>query len=175
MNPQSGGGHPAARRLIIALLIISSFALLTYAAESRDTSPSLYVTPQTVQGWLAQGQRVIFLDVREPDEFAAGHLPGATNISHDHVTSIMDRLDRAAPLILYCIHSAHRAPAAAKTLRTLGFANAYVLDGGIVAWQAGGLTIRASDFTKAPTILPFTERCAKPQGATEASAETSRL
>ena len=101
-----------------------------------------------------------FLDVREPDEFAAGHLPEAINISHDRVTSIMERLDRAAPLVLYCIHSAHRAPEAAKALRQRGFANAVALEGGIVAWHTGGATILASNPTQSPTILPLTERCA---------------
>jgi len=134
---------------------------LGWTAEAPESSASLYISPRTVQGWLAQGQRVVFLDVRESDEFAAGHLPGAINISHDRVTSIMDRLDRTAPLVLYCIHSAHRAPEAAKVLRQHGFANAVVLEGGIVAWHAGGAMILASHPSQPPTILPLTERCAQ--------------
>ena len=68
-------------------------------------------------------------------------------------------LPKDRPIVTYCIHSAHRAPEATRALRSLGFENAYVLEGGIVAWKAGGLSIRASDLAKEPTILPVTERC----------------
>ena len=97
------------------------------------------------------------LDVRQSKEFIAGHLPGARNIVFDHVAALLSELPTDQPIVTYCIHSAHRAPEATKTLRRLGFANAYVLEGGIVAWQAGGLTIQSSDFAQAPRILPQPE------------------
>ena len=153
------------RRVLLRIIVLALFSLglpLSLAAEPSESeaSPSLYVTPRTVQGRLAQGQRVTFLDVREPDEFAAGHLPGALNIAHDRVASLIDRLPHDQPVVVYCIHSTHRAPEAVKTLRAHGMANAVVLEGGIVAWEAGGAMILASDTTRSPTILPLTERCA---------------
>jgi len=102
---------------------------------------------------------VTFLDVREADEFAAGHLPGAINIHYDQVASRADQLPHEHPIVIYCIHSAHRAPEAAKSLQALGFDNVWVLEGGIVAWQAEGLSIHAADLAKPPTILPLTKRC----------------
>ena len=129
-------------------------------AEERDASAlAPYVASSTVQAWLAAGRAVTFLDVREPDEFRAGHLPQAINIHDDRVATLVKQLPRNEPIVLYCIHSAHRAPEAAKKLQQIGFTNAYVLEGGITAWQAGGLTIRASDLAQAPKILPKTERC----------------
>lgn len=130
------------------------------ATENPDDRAGVpYVAPATVRAWLDEGQALTFLDVREPDEFAAGHLPDAITIVYDQVEAIADQLPHDRPIVVYCIHSAHRAPEAAKTLRRLGFSNAYVLEGGIVAWQAGGLTILASDRAKTPTVLPKTERC----------------
>lgn len=104
--------------------------------------------------------------MREVDEFEAGHLPGAKNIIGTEVASLADQLPHDWPIVLYyCIHSAHRAPEAAKALRKLGFTNAYVLEGGIVAWQVGGLSLRANT-AQAPKILPYSDRCAtgKKQG-----------
>jgi len=121
--------------------------------------PAMSLQPVAAVLGARLGRPVTFLDVREADEFVAGHLPSAINIIYDQVASLIDQLPRDHPIVIYCIHSAHRAPEAAKTLKRLGFANAYVLEGGIVAWQAGGLTIYASDLAQAPTILPLTERC----------------
>lgn len=143
-----------------AWLILSAVASVARAESTTSQSrPDSYVSPETVKGWLDASQPVTFLDVRESDEFEAGHLPGARNIPYHRVESIADELPYDRPIVVYCIHSAHRAPEAATTLRRLGFANAYVLEGGIVAWQSGGLAIRASDLAKAPTILQKTERC----------------
>lgn len=127
-------------------------------AEEHPLGQTPYVTPVAVKTWQEE-KEVVFLDVREPDEFAAGHLPGARNIVWTEVASLIGQLPKDRPIVTYCIHSAHRAPEAAKTLRSLGFENAYVLEGGIVAWQAGGLSLRANDLAKVPTILPVTERC----------------
>ena len=46
-------------------------------------------------------------------------------------------------------------------MQGLGFANVVVLEGGIVAWETEGLTIRASDLAQTPKILPKGERCAE--------------
>ncbi len=138
----------------VALLFCSSLP----AEESRSDRPP-YVSPAQVKDWLSHNQPVMFVDVREPDEFAAGHLPGALNIPHEQAISQVARLPRDQSVVIYCIHSAHRAPEAARALRTQGFTNVYVLEGGIVAWEAGGLTIQASDLASQPAILPYTNRC----------------
>jgi rhodanese-related sulfurtransferase len=136
-----------------------SAAELTATPENAQESRAPYVTPEVVKSWLEQGRAVTFLDVRAADEFVAGHIQDAINIHYDQVDSLADQLPRDKPIILYCIHSAHRAPEAAKTLRQLGFQNAYVMEGGVVAWQVAGLPIQASNLAKTPTILPKTERC----------------
>ena len=147
--------------VISALLILCLPAVGSWAEESNRSSQASYVSPATVKSWMDAGQSVTFLDVREPDEFTAGHLPGAINIRYDQVASLADQLPHEQLIVLYCIHSAHRAPAAAKALGRLGFTNAHVMEGGIVAWHVGGLTVLATDASKVPTILPATQRCAE--------------
>ena len=74
------------------------------------------------------------LDVRGAEEFATGHLPGATNIPlgdlHDHLAE----LDRQLPAVVYC-SSGVRSRAAAGVLSRAGFAAVYNLSGGINAWD----------------------------------------
>ncbi len=146
-----------------ALMAFGCLGLLaaghTACADDAPRPQAAYVDTATVKTWLAEGRPITFLDVREADEFAAGHLPGARNIPHDQVASIANELPHDQPIVVYCIHSAHRAPEAAKTLRGLGFANATVLEGGIVAWQAGGMGTRPGVLPQAPPILPVRSRC----------------
>ncbi len=155
--------NPSVVLLTLCLTIPSLFTADVSVAGSQEHSEpptrAVYVSPEVAKAWLEQGRPITLLDVRAADEFAAGHIKGAINIHYDQVASLVDQLSHDTPIVLYCIHSAHRAPEAAKTLRQLGFQDAYVMEGGIVAWQAAGFPIQASDLAKAPTILPKTERC----------------
>ena len=143
---------------VLACLIAFSFCVPppvgVLAQEGADVPRPRYVSAATVQRWLDQGEAVTWLDVRKADEFAAGHIAHAINVVFDQVASLADQLPHDHPIVLYCIHSTHRAPTAARTLNTLGFTNAYVLEGGIVAWSAEGLPIQATDVAQAPKILP---------------------
>jgi rhodanese-related sulfurtransferase len=131
-----------------------------WAQEAAEGGRLTYVSAEEVKTWLDEGKPVTVVDVREADEFRAGHLDGAINIPYEQIASIAEPLSKDQPLVLYCIHSAHRAPAASTTLRELGFTDLYVLDGGIIAWQEEGFAIRSRDLATIPTILPNTERCA---------------
>lgn len=147
--------------------LLAGVLLAAVAAAAEDRPP--YVSPAEVKEWLDQGRPITFLDVREADEFAAGHLPAAKNVVYDQVQTLTGQLPHDQPIVLYCIHSAHRAPLAAKTLQGLGFTQALVLEGGIVAWQAEGLTIRAADVAAAPKILANKERCEEAKRLYESS------
>ena len=150
-----------AQRFLVACTGLFIASAPAWAGIRADTSAAPYVSPATVKIWMEEGKRLVFLDVREADEFAAGHLPGAINIVYDQVDGLAKQLPHDRPIVAYCIHSAHRAPEAAKTLRRLGFENVVVLEGGIVAWQTEGLTIRANNVARTPKILPLTKRCAE--------------
>ena len=129
------------------------------AQPAEESSPTPYVTAEQVRAWRAQGQPVTFLDVREADEFHAGHIPRAINSPYEQVDRLSEQLPHDQPIVVYCIHSTHRAPAAATTLRRLGLANARILEGGLVAWQVAGGALQASDLAEMPKILPLTQRC----------------
>lgn len=84
------------------------------------------------------------LDVREPGEFAAGHLPGAMNIPRGllefKLAGTPELNDPRRPILVYCKTSG-RAALATVVLQTMGVANAVSLAGGFDAWAAEDLPI----------------------------------
>ncbi len=87
----------------------------------------------------------VLVDVRERDEWDAGHLPGAVHVPRSFIESRIASVvpDPGAPVILYCA-SGNRSAFAAKTLEELGYTNVSSLAGGFSAWQDAGL----------PTVAP---------------------
>ena len=77
----------------------------------------------------------VLLDVRRPDEFAQGHLPGATNIdvTAPDFAQRVAALDKAAPTYVYC-RSGARSASAAGFLAQQGFAHVRNLLGGVSGW-----------------------------------------
>lgn len=84
---------------------------------------------------------VTVLDVRPPDEFAVGHLPGAVNIPMSDLEARLEELDRDQEIVAYC-----RGPwcvlafEAVAALRARGF-NVRRLEDGLPEWRAAGLPI----------------------------------
>jgi rhodanese-related sulfurtransferase len=79
---------------------------------------------------------VVVLDVRTPAEFAAGHVPGARNVSHDQLAAKLPELDelKDKQVVLYC-RSGRRSQLAAETLSKAGFTKLRHLEGDYLAWE----------------------------------------
>ena len=77
------------------------------------------------------------VDVREPDEFASGHVEGAIPLPLGQLPARHDRLPRDRPLIVYCAHG-QRAATAVSLLEREGFEALISLNGGIAAWRDAG-------------------------------------
>jgi thioredoxin 1 len=80
------------------------------------------------------------IDVRTPEEFAQGHLEGATNIDwrgNDFEKEIAN-LDKTKPVFVYCMSGGRSASATSK-MRKMGFTNVVELEGGIMQWRANNL------------------------------------
>jgi rhodanese-related sulfurtransferase len=88
---------------------------------------------------------VVVLDVRTPEEFAAGHVPGARNLSHDQLAGRLGELGplRDKEVVLYC-RSGRRTALAEDVLRKAGFTKLLHLDGDFLAWQAENRPVEKS-------------------------------
>lgn len=89
----------------------------------------------------------VLIDVREADEYAAGHLPGAIHIPRGVLEFRMNKAPelerRHAKLVLYCL-TGGRAALAACALQDMGYLHVQVVAGGYEGWLAAGL----------PTVKP---------------------
>lgn len=108
---------------------------LVTAAKGRIQEITVEDAPSAIQN------ADLLLDVREADEYAAGHLPGATHISRgmlEFKLSAMPALQpRELSIVLYCKTSG-RAALAAVALHDMGYLNVYSIVGGYDAWVAAG-------------------------------------
>jgi rhodanese-related sulfurtransferase len=134
--------------------------LAAVAAAIRLRFPDV---PQTSPGelatWLADGSRVQpqLLDVREPDEYAVSHLPGAIQIDPGtSAAEVLARIDRSRPVVAYC-SVGYRSSLVVQRLRAAGFAAATNLDGSIFAWANEGRPME-NNGQRVGVVHPFDAR-----------------
>ncbi len=86
--------------------------------------------------------RPLFVDVREPDEWEEGHVPGAVHITRGRLESSIEGLvpDKVRPLILYCAVGS-RSAFAAKVLGEMGYTDVVNMAGGFVDWKRNGFDV----------------------------------
>jgi len=118
------------RRLPLALLA----ALLAFPALAAGPAS---IAPKALGARIAWAdQSLVVLDVRTPEEFAAGHLPGAINIPHTELASRVAELEgsRDNDIVVYC-RSGARAATALGVLEKSGFKRLFHLEGDYTRWS----------------------------------------
>ncbi len=134
----------------ITLLIVPVILIAFSACQSKETpktesaatdQPAIVrnISAQDAKALLAEapadGEKTpLLIDVREPDEFASGHIPDSINVPLGNVLDGLNNLEleKDAPVMLYC-RSGRRSAEAAQTLLDAGYTNVYDL-GGIIDW-----------------------------------------
>ena len=111
------------------------------ADTEASTASAIDVSQTALLARIDAGEEMLILDVRRPDEYASGHVPGAVNIPH---TELVDRLAqtdafRDKPVVLYCERGG-RAGRAADILLEAGYRSVQHLEGDMSGWRAAGLT-----------------------------------
>lgn len=99
------------------------------------------ITPQEVCSRL---DKILVVDVREPEEYAAGRIPGALNIPRGVLEFRLEQhpalYDREREIVLHC-QGGGRSALAAATLQELGYRRVSSMAGGFGAWEAAGLPV----------------------------------
>ncbi len=143
------------RGVALAVSVISSIGLAacggsddtpaadpaTVAADvsASDGRPAFGLVSTADAADLAVDPEVVVIDVRTPEEFAEGHIEGATLIDINSPTfgDEIDALDRDANYLVYC-RSDNRSGQAVEIMQQIGFEQVWDMDGGIVVWSAEG-------------------------------------
>lgn len=87
-------------------------------------------------------QKLLLVDVRNPDEVARGVIHGAIHVPLHLIPVKVDALKGDLPLVFYC-HSGMRSAQASAFMTNKGRSNVYNLQGGILAWGKAGYPFEA--------------------------------
>jgi rhodanese-related sulfurtransferase len=98
------------------------------------------ITPEDAAKQAAEG--ALLLDVREAEDFVAGHAKGAVPLSRGIVELEIEEKapDLATPILCYC-GGGSRSALTAESLQKMGYTNVQSITGGFRAWRAAGLPI----------------------------------
>jgi rhodanese-related sulfurtransferase len=134
---------------ILSFVLVFSMLSLALAQETKPAGPppivqemiakakaSIQKVPAAdVKAAIDKKEKAVILDVRDPNEYAAGHLPGAMNVSRGTLEiNIWNKVpDQNAKIYVYCKTSA-RSAFATKTLNDLGYKNAVLMNAPFEDW-----------------------------------------
>ena len=102
------------------------------------------VDPAEVAELIDEGVAVV--DVREAEELASGHIPGAKHVPRSYLESRIEGAvpDRSTPVILYCASGNRSAYAARTLLQDMGYENVRSMKGGITLWKDRGYDVQVA-------------------------------
>ena len=117
--------------------ILLSALMLTGCSGTSNHQTNTYrsITMDEAVAMMEQENGYIILDVRRPDEFAAGHIPNAINVPNESISTveIPELPDKDQLIMVYC-RSGRRSKEASEKLVKLGYTN-IVEFGGILDWK----------------------------------------
>jgi len=141
---------------MLSVVFIVSIFSLTLAQEQKPAGPPQIVkdmvarakaaiksvSAEDVKAAIDKKEKAIILDVRDPGEYAAGHLPGAINVSRGTLEwGIWSKVpDKNTKIYVYC-KTAGRSALATKTLNDLGYKNAVLMDAQFEDWIKKGYPV----------------------------------
>ena len=112
------------------------------AGQLRTLSSSQTITSAYLVERLEAEDAPVILDVRSPEEYSEGHIPGAINIPYDQVAANLDSLEsfRTAEIVVYC-RTGRRACGAYNAFPATAFTQVSDLEGHMTAWSEAELPV----------------------------------
>jgi rhodanese-related sulfurtransferase len=125
--------------ILVTSFVVLSWLVFSDAFHQKISGISPIGTAQAIQ--LINQRKGLFVDIREPEAFNKEHIADSSNIPLSTLADKVSTLkDPAQPIILVCA-SGQRARSAAKQLRSSGFTEVYVLNGGLNTWKDAKLPL----------------------------------
>lgn len=121
------------KKRLITLNIFLSLILFSFYANAAE--PHKVITGEELQTMMKDGQPTKIVDVREPELFADGHVPGAINIPYDNARErILKELSKNDRIVFIC-HSGPMGEKLSGVLTQNGYPKVYNVDGGMRWWK----------------------------------------
>jgi len=122
---------------------------MSFLSALRNLLPKSF-TADELERLRAENPRTLVLDVREPAEFAEGHVAGSVLVPMGKVPHHAKAIAESGhPVVVVC-RSGARASSCAGVLRQSGARQVHTLSGGVVAWQRAGRPIKTG--SKSPAL-----------------------
>lgn len=141
---------------MLSLTFVFSVVAVSFAQQTQPSGPPPVVKEmlakaraaiktakaEEVKAAIDKKENVVILDVRDPQEYSAGHLPGAINVSRGTLEfGIWAKVpDQNSKIYVYC-KTAGRSALATKTLNDLGYKNAILMDAQFEDWIKAGYPV----------------------------------
>ena len=131
--------------IVVAVILIAVAIYINTQPKSETLAGQAHrLTPQQYQHAFVTPQLPhLLVDVRAPEEFAQGHIPGAINLALPSLPQQMESLPKDRPIVMVC-RSGRRSAMAAQMVTLAGYQEVYDL-GGLLDWQAQGLPVSRGD------------------------------
>jgi hydroxyacylglutathione hydrolase len=131
----------AASRAELALIGLDTVAE-TWTPDVLAAGPEATFVRRRAQeiGGVGALRDLVVLDVRRPDEYAAGHLPGSVNIPLGHLAARLGELPTGRTVLVHCAGGV-RSPIAASLLTGHGWTSVVDMRDGFDGWRAAGLPV----------------------------------
>lgn len=126
--------------ILVTLMAVTLFASLQCTAKARPKETTVAASPFLMER--VKNNEWLLIDVRSPEEFNEGHIPGAINMPHKEINNYLDELEdyKDKPIIIYC-RSGRRAKMAMKELADHDFSEVMHLEGDMLGWNAANMPI----------------------------------
>ena len=92
------------------------------------------ITPKELQAKLDQGEEVQIIDIREPEKFVAGHIPGSINIFQKDIPQHVDKISRSGMVVIGCTYGMKSDQVYIYLREKHKFKNLWILEGGFFDW-----------------------------------------
>ncbi len=126
--------------ILLIITFVGSAILLAFPSLSKSKNSGLSPAEVVIQ---VNDKDAQLVDVRTSNEFSKGSLAGAPA----DLVSRLDTLDKNRPVILIT-QNGRRAQQELKQFKSKGFSDVYVLEGGLVAWQAAKLPLTGLEINR---------------------------
>ncbi len=120
--------------------------LAALAARPDLISTTERVDPNTFSDEITAAQPTLILDIRNPREWSAKHIPGSINIPLNHLQERLAEVPRDRRIAVHCA-GGYRSSAAASILRQHGIDDLIEMTGGLAAWESAKLPLISEDQT----------------------------
>lgn len=135
------------KRLLATALLAAALLAGCGGAEPTGKPPvagapaqMVNITAAELHKRLQAGEKPLIIDVREPDEYAAGHIAGAQLMPLGSVDKSIKPVGKKQEVVLVC-RSGNRSAQAYQILAAMGYSSLKNMEGGMIAWEKNGAPV----------------------------------